>query len=232
MATYDVDIKKLFEAGAHFGHKTSKWNPKMARFIHSKKNGVHIINLEKTVECLENSLNYISKLTSEGKQILFVGTKPQAQLLVKDFSMKLGLPYITKRWLGGTLTNWSTISSRIRKLKELEQGLSSGEISSKYSKLEIQRIQEQIKLMNENYEGIKDLKGLPGALFVIDTVNENICIKEAIKLKIPVIALVDSNSNPDLITYPIPANDDAIKTIKLILDLVEKAIENGRNKSK
>ena len=157
MATVDVDIKKLLEAGAHFGHKTSRWHPKMAPFIHSKRNGSHIIDLNKTVEGLEEALTFLSKTASEGKQILFVGTKRQAQDLVKAAAEDVKMPFVTERWLGGMLTNWPTISGRIKHLKDLETKMESGELAGKYNKLEIQRFQEEIIEMNRIYGGIKNM---------------------------------------------------------------------------
>jgi small subunit ribosomal protein S2 len=231
MATVDVDIKKLLEAGAHFGHKTSRWHPKMAPYIHSKRDGGHIIDLTKTVEGLEIALGFITETAAAGKQVLFVGTKRQAQDIVRQAAESTGMPFVTERWLGGMLTNAPTMNSRIRHLKDLESKMDSGELNNKYSKLEVQRFQEEIDSMNKIYGGIKNLAVRPGAVFIIDIVDDSNALKEARKLGLPVVALVDTNADPSLVTYPIPANDDAIKTIQLMTDYVKQAIEQGRAKT-
>lgn len=228
MATTEVDIKKLLEAGAHFGHKTERWHPKMAQYIHSKRNGTHIIDLTKTVDGLENALKFLTKTASEDKQILLVGTKRQAQDIVKKVAEATNMPFVTERWLGGMLTNWNTIGGRVKHLQDLENRMASGELANKYNKLEVQRFQEEINQMNILYGGIKELNKRPGAVFVVDTVNDNNAIKEAVKIGVPIVAIVDTNSDPTQITYPIPANDDAIKTIQLVLDYVQQAITTGK----
>lgn len=228
MATVNVDIKQLLEAGAHFGHKTSRWHPKMAPFIHSKRGENHIINLEKTVEQFDTALAFIESITAKGQQILFVSTKRQAKDIVRETAIACGQPYVVERWLGGMLTNSTTINSRIKKLKDLEAKMASGELAAKYNKLEVQRFQEQIDAMNISFGGVKDLQGRPGALFVVDVTEEQNAIKEAIKLNIPVIALVDTNADPSKITYPIACNDDAIKAIALACDYVKQAIAAGK----
>jgi len=228
MAATEVDIKKLLEAGAHFGHKTERWHPKMAQYIHSKRNGTHIIDLTKTVDGLENALKFLTKVASEDKQILLVGTKRQAQDIVKKVAVETNMPFVTERWLGGMLTNWNTIGGRVKHLQDLENRMASGELANKYNKLEVQRFQEEIDQMNILYGGIKELNKRPGAVFVIDTVNDNNAIKEAVKIGVPIVAVVDTNSDPTQITYPIPANDDAIKTIQLVLDYVQQAINTGK----
>jgi small subunit ribosomal protein S2 len=230
MAT-DVDIKQLLEAGAHFGHKTSRWHPKMAPYIHSKRDGSHIIDLTKTVDNLEIALAFLTEVSAAGKQVLFVGTKRQAQEIVQAAAESMGMPFVVERWLGGMLTNAPTMNSRIRHLKDLEAKMESGEMNNKYSKLEVQRYQEEIDSMNKIYGGIKNLAVRPGAVFIIDIVNDINALKEARKLGLPVVALVDTNADPTLVTYPIPSNDDAIKTIKLMTDYVVQAIEQGRAKA-
>jgi len=232
MATVDVDIKKLLEAGAHFGHKTSRWHPKMAPFIHSKRNGSHIIDLNKTVEGLEEALTFISKTASEGKQILFVGTKRQAQDLVKAAAEDVKMPFVTERWLGGMLTNYPTISGRVKHLKDLEAKMESGELAGKYNKLEIQRFQEEITEMNRIYGGIKNMQQRVGAVFIIDIINDANALAEAKKLGLKTVGLVDTNADPTLVDYAIPCNDDAIKTIQLVLDYVKQAVEAGQAKVK
>lgn len=225
-----VDIKALLAAGAHFGHKTSRWHPKMAPYIHSKRNGSHIIDLTKTVEGLEDALAFLSKTASEGKQVLFVATKRQAQDIVKDAAVEAKMPYVTERWLGGMLTNVATIQGRVKRVKDLEAKMESGELANKYSKLEVQRFQEEIDEMNRIYGGIKNMAAKPGAVFIIDIVNDVNAVREAKKLGLPIVALVDTNADPSLVDYPVPCNDDAIKSIQLIVDYVKQAIEEGRGK--
>jgi small subunit ribosomal protein S2 len=225
-----VDIKALLAAGAHFGHKTSRWHPKMAPYIHSKRNGSHIIDLTKTVEGLEDALAFITKVTSEGKQVLFVSTKRQAQDLVKQAAEDVKMPYVTERWLGGMLTNVGTIQGRIKHLKDIEAKMASGELANKYNKLEVQRFQEEIDEMNRLYGGIKDMAARVGAVFIIDIVNDVNAVREAKKLGLPIVALVDTNADPSQVDYAVPCNDDAIKTIQLIVDYVKQAVEEGKNK--
>lgn len=227
MAT-DVDIKKLLEAGAHFGHKTSRWHPKMAPYIHSKRGGTHIIDLTKTVEQLEKALNFIEDTASEGKQVLLVGTKRQAQEIIKAVAEATDMPFVVERWLGGMLTNRNTMGGRIKYLKDLEEKMQNGTLAAKYSKLEVQRFQEEIDEMNHMYGGIKNLAAKPGAVFVSDVTHDLNAVKEARKLGVKVVGIVDTNADPSLVDYPIPANDDAIKTIKLIADYVQSAIEAGK----
>lgn len=228
MSKVNVDIKQLLEAGAHFGHKTSRWHPKMAPYIHSKRGDSHIIDLTKTVEALETALDFVTKTVSEGKQILLVGTKRQAQDIIKKLADETKQPFVTERWLGGTLTNWQTISSRVRHLQGLEAKMESGELASKYNKLEVQRYQEEIDAMNQIYGGVKNMPARPGAVFVFDLVHDHLAVKEAKKLGLPIIALSDSNANPSQATYPIPCNDDAIRTLQLIADYLKQAIEAGQ----
>lgn len=232
MATVDVDIKQLLEAGAHFGHKTSRWHPKMAPFIHSKRNGSHIIDLTKTVEGLNVALDFLAQTASEGKQVLFVGTKRQAQDMVKAAAEDVKMPFVTERWLGGMLTNWPTISGRVKHLKDLETKMESGELANKYNKLEVQRFQEEITEMNRIYGGIKNMQQRVGAVFIIDILNDANALAEAKKLGLKTVALVDTNADPTLVDYAIPCNDDAIKTIQLVLSYVKQAVEAGQAKSK
>lgn len=227
-----VDIKKLLESGAHFGHKTSRWHPKMAPYIHSKRGGSHIIDLTATVEKLEDALAFIEKTAAEGKQVLLVGTKRQAKAIIKKAADDTGMPYVSERWVGGMLTNSTTMNNRIKYLKDLEQKMDSGALEAKYNKLEIQRFQEEIDDMNHMYGGIKFMANKPGAVFVVDVLNESNAVNEARKLNVPTVAIVDSNTDPSRITYPIPANDDAIKSIQLIVDYVVEAINAGKAKVK
>lgn len=224
----DVDMKALLEAGTHFGHKTSRWHPKMAPYIHSKRGDAHIINLEKTVEALETALPKLTDFAKQGKKILFVGTKKQMKDLVKTSAESVDMPYVTVRWVGGTLTNVDTVNKQIRKLKDLERKMASGELENRYSKLEVQRYQEEIDLLNERYGGIKEMTDQPAALFVIDAHEDHNAVKEANALHIPVFALVDTNVDPTDIDYVIPANDDSIKSTELILSYVTEAIKAGK----
>ncbi|MCA9348082.1 30S ribosomal protein S2 [Candidatus Saccharibacteria bacterium] len=227
----NVDIKALLAAGAHFGHKTSRWHPAMAPYIHSKRGGSHIIDLTKTVEKLEEALAFITKISASGKQILLVSTKKQSQFVVKKLADETKSPYVVERWAGGMLTNQNTIGGRIKHLKDLEAKLESGELAKKYNKLEIQRFQEEVEAMNILYGGIKDLHARPGAVFVFDPTHDKNAVAEAKKLGLPIIALCDTNANPKDIDYVIPSNDDAIKTLELIADYVKSAIETGRAKA-
>jgi small subunit ribosomal protein S2 len=203
----------------------------MAPYIHSKRGNVHIIDLAKTVEGLENALDFVSQTVGEGKKILIVGTKRQAKDILKQLAEDTGQPYVTERWLGGMLTNWSTIGGRVKHLKDLESKMESGELANKYNKLEVQRFQEEIDAMNQLYGGIKEMPARPGALFVVDMLQEANAVREAQKLNIPIIALVDTNADPSQATFPIPANDDAIKTIQLVADYLKQAIEAGKAKA-
>lgn len=230
--TTSIDMKELLEAGAHFGHKTSRWHPKMAPYIHSKRNGVHIIDLSKTAECMTEALSFLSATAESGKQIMLVATKRQAADIIKRVAEATKQPYVTERWLGGMLTNWNTIGDRVKHLKDLEARMASGELANRYSKLEVQRYQEEIDDLNHLYGGVKELNGRPGAIFIVDIVKELNAVKEARRINIPSVAIVDSNADPTLITYPIPANDDAIKTIEYIASHVQAAIERGLNKRK
>ncbi len=224
-----VDIKALLEAGVHFGHKTSRWHPKMAPYIHSKRQDSHIIDLTKTVEGLEIALPAITDVVSKGKNILLVGTKKQARDLVKTAAEKSGQLYVTERWMGGMLTNTATVNTRLKHLKNLEKKMESGELANRYAKLEVQRFQEEIEELNKKYSGIKNMNGKPGLVFVTDIIEDSNAVKEAQKLGIPVAAIVDTNADPRGIDFVIPANDDAIKGLQLIVDYVVAAIEEGKN---
>ncbi|MBR3368398.1 30S ribosomal protein S2 [Candidatus Saccharibacteria bacterium] len=226
--TVKVDMKALLEAGAHFGHKTSRWHPKMAPYIHSKRGDAHIINLEKTVEALEKSLPEITKIVKDGKKVLFVGTKKQLKGIVKESAESIDMPYVTVRWVGGTLTNVETVNRQIKKLKDLERRMKNGELEARYSKLEVQRFQEEIDLLNERYGGIKEMTSQPSALIVTDAIQDKNAIKEAKTLNIPVYALTDTNVDPTDIENVIPMNDDAVKAVKLVLDYFVEAIKEGK----
>ena len=226
-----VDIKKLLESGAHFGHATSRWHPKMAPYLHSKRAGNHIIDLTKTVEAVEAVLPVITKAVAGGKKVLLVGTKRQAQAIVKQAAEDTGMPYVVNRWVGGMLTNVDTMNGRIKHLQDLENKMASGELANRYNKLEVQRFQEEIDEMNVKYSGIKDLNGRPGAMIVIDIMADSNAIKEARTLGIPVVAVVDTNANPTGIDYAIPGNDDAIKGLEVLLGYFAAAVQEGAGKS-
>lgn len=222
-----VDIKALLEAGVHFGHKTSRWHPKMAPYIHSKRQDSHIIDLTKTVEGLESALPFLTKTAASGKQVLFVGTKKQAKDIVKTAAEKAGQPYVTERWIGGMLTNVATVGAQIKKLKDLERRMASGDLEKRYNKLEVQRYQEEIDELNKKYGGIKDLNGKPGAVVVLDIITDANAVKEAKTLGVPVVGVVDTNADPSVIDYVIPGNDDAIKGLQLLLDYLMAATTEG-----
>jgi small subunit ribosomal protein S2 len=230
MATVDVDIKKLLEAGAHFGHQTSRWHPKMAPYIHSKRGTIHIIDLAQTVVGLEKALDFIATATGQGKQILFVGTKRQSKDIVLKLAQDTGMPFVVNRWLGGMLTNWPTISTQIKHLKDLEAKMESGELANKYSKLEVQRFQEEIDAMNVIYGGIKNMAQRPGAVFVFDMNEDANAVREARKLGVTLIGIADTNTDPTQADIAIPCNDDAIKAIELIADYARQAVEQGKAK--
>lgn len=226
----EVDIKALLEAGVHFGHKTSRWHPKMAPYIHSKRQDAHVIDLTKTVEGLDAALPFITKVAASGKAVLFVGTKKQAKDIVKVAAEKAGQPYVTERWVGGMLTNVATTGAQIKKLKDLEKRMASGDLEKRYNKLEVQRFQEEIDSLNLKYGGIKDLNGKPGVVIVLDTIVDANAIREAKNLNVPVIGIVDSNANPSAVDYVIPGNDDAIKGLQLMLDYFVAAVDEGKSK--
>ena len=224
-----IDMKELLEAGAHFGHKTSRWHPKMAQYIHSKRQDTHIINLEKTVAGLEEALALTKKIAKDGKKILFVGTKKQLKAIVKEAAESVDMPYVTERWVGGTLTNVETVNRQIKKVKDLERRMKTGELEARYSKLEVQRFQEEIAVLNTRYGGIKDMTDQPAAIIVTDACENKNAIKEAKTLNIPVIAICDTNVDPTDIDIVIPANDDSTKAEKLILDYFVEAIKSAKN---
>lgn len=222
-----ADIKQLFEVGAHFGHRTSRWNPKMAKYIYGKKDGIHIINLDQTVAQIDEASDFLKDVTARGRQILFVGTKKQVKDITKATAEAVDMPYVSERWLGGMLTNQSTVVSQIKKLKLLEKRMESGELASRYNKLEVQRYQETIDALNQRYGGIKEMRGRPGAVVVLDAVTDRGAINEARKLHIPVVAICDTNADPTGIDHVIPCNDDAIQAVKLVADYLADGIKAG-----
>lgn len=225
MAMPEFTMRQLLEAGVHFGHRTRRWNPKMRPFIFGVRNDVHILDLQQTVPMLDQSLRTIREIVAKGGRVLFVGTKRQAQGTVAAAAARCGQYYVNHRWLGGMLTNWKTVTHSINRLKELE-GLFAQEKTGFTKKEELMFRREMLKL-EQSIGGIKDMGGQPDAIFVIDTNKEDIAIKEANKLGIPVIAVIDSNSSPDGVDFPIPGNDDALRAIELYCDLVSSAILDG-----
>ncbi len=220
-------MKQLLEAGVHFGHQTRRWNPKMRQFIFTERNGIHIIDLQQTVTRLDEAINFIRDTVANGGEVLVIGTKKQARETVEIEAGRAAIPYVNNRWLGGTLTNFRTIQSRIRHLADLETSMARGEYS-RLTKKEQLDISNEIERLNRYFGGIKKLDRLPGAVFIIDTVKENIAVAECKRLAIPIVSLVDTNCDPDPIAYPIPSNDDAIRAIKLILSKVADAAIEGR----
>jgi len=220
-------MKQLLEAGVHFGHQTRRWNPKMKQFIFTERNGIHIIDLQQTVTRLEEAINFVRDTVASGGEVLIIGTKKQARDTVEAEATRAGLPYVNNRWLGGTLTNFRTIQSRIRHLQNLEASLERGEFS-RLTKKEQLDIQNEIERLNRYFGGIKNMDRLPAAVFIIDTVKEAIAVSECVRLNIPIVSLVDTNCDPDPIAYPIPSNDDAIRAIKLILGKIADAAIEGR----
>ena len=222
----DVSIQDLLEAGLHFGHRTKRWNPKMRKYLFGQRNGIYIIDLEQTLEGLQQARQFIYDTVARGRQILFVGTKKQAQESLRAIATQPKLPYVVNRWLGGTLTNNETIRKSIARMREIEQMEKDGSINA-LPKKEVAKLRHELQKLQYNLSGIADMNGNPGALFVVDVNCEAIAVAEANRLNIPVIALVDANVNPDPIDYPIPANDDAIRAIKLIADLVSITIQQA-----
>ncbi|PIU76561.1 30S ribosomal protein S2 [bacterium CG06_land_8_20_14_3_00_33_50] len=218
-----VEIKELLEAGAHFGHKSEKWNPKMKPFIFTKRGGIHIIDLTKTKEKLEQALDFVKKISEQGKVLIFVGTKKQAQEIIKTEAIRAGMPYVNERWLGGTFTNFQTIIKQLKKLITLREDKEKGEWD-KFSKKEKSLKQKQLEKLEKSIGGLEKLRELPSALYVVDSTREHLAIKEAKKMNIPAIAIVDSNGDPNDVDYPIPANDDAIKVVKFITTKMADAI--------
>jgi small subunit ribosomal protein S2 len=230
--TVTVDIKALLEAGVHFGHKTSRWHPKMAPYIHSKRQDSHIIDLTKTVEGLDKALPFLTKVAASGKQVLFVGTKKQAKDMVKAAAISAGQPYVTERWIGGMLTNIHTVTAQIKKLKDLEKRMAAGDLEKRYNKLEVQRFQEEIDELNLKYGGIKDLDGKLGAVVVLDVITDANAVKEAKALGVPVVGVVDTNADPTPIDYVVPGNDDAIKGLQKLLYYFIAATVEGAGTAK
>ncbi len=220
-------MKELLEAGAHFGHPTSYWHPKMKKYIFTQRNGIYIIDLEQTVVMLERACSFTRELAASGQSILFVGTKKQAQQVIEEEAKRCGMYYVNNRWLGGMLTNFVTIQARIDYLVRLEDKKEKGEFDYLIKKERV-RLEKEISRLNEQMGGFKEMTALPGALFIADPIKDRIAFAEAVKMGVPVIAVVDTNCNPDNIDYPIPANDDAIKAIRLVCAKIADAIIEGK----
>jgi small subunit ribosomal protein S2 len=223
----ETTVKELLEAGSHFGHQTRRWNPKMGKYIFGVRGGVHIIDLTKTINYLHDAEKFIRDTTSEGGKVLFVGTKRQAAAIVKDEAVNAGQPYVTERWLGGMLTNFRTIQDRVKRLHRLEDGLESGDFATKYNKKEVLDFTNERDHLERIFGGIKSMGEQPKAVFVVDAVRDAIAVAEARNLAIPVVGIVDTNANPDLVDYPIPANDDAIKSLRVITHAIAAAASEG-----
>ena len=218
-----VSMKQLLEAGVHFGHQTRRWNPKMAPYIFTERNGIYIIDLQQTIQRIDDAYDFIRKVAADGEPILFVGTKKQAQAAIKDEALRSGMYFVNERWLGGMLTNYKTISKRIPRLAEIREMEADGTID-KYAKKEALKIRQEADKLEKFLGGIKDMKGMPGAMFVVDPKKEKIAVKEARTLGIPVVGIVDTNCDPDDVDYIIPANDDAIRAVKLITSAMADAV--------
>ena len=221
-----VAMKQLLEAGVHFGHQTRRWDPKMAEYIFQARNGIHIIDLQKTSKKLDEAYDFIREQAEEGKAVLFVGTKKQAQECMKEAAIKCGMFYVDQRWLGGMLTNFGTIKKRIQRLKDIEAMQEDGTFDV-LPKKEVIVLKKELEKLQANLGGIKEMEEIPGVLFIVDPKKEYNAIKEAEKLNIPVVGIVDTNCNPELLDYPIPGNDDAIRSVKLITDAMANAIIEG-----
>lgn len=225
-----VTPQDLFEAGVHCGHQLKRWNPKSKVFVYKNINGVSVIDLEKTYECLKVAYEFIEKTVASGKDILLVGTKKQAQELVRETALSTQMPFASSRWLGGCLTNYGTIKKSLDKYRKYLAMDSDGSMAKLANKKEESVIRREMARMNRNFEGILNMQGMPAALFVVDVNNESIAVNEALRMGIPVIGIVDTNSDPSTIDYPIPGNDDSVKSIRIILEAIAEAIESGLSK--
>jgi small subunit ribosomal protein S2 len=220
-------MKSLLEAGAHFGHQTRRWDPRMRPFIFTQRNGIHIIDLQQTVRRLEEAAEWVAETVSNGGTILFVGTKKQAQETIETEAARCDMPFVNSRWLGGTLTNFQTIQGRIDHLVRLEDAMARGEYF-RHSKKDVLKIEEEIVRLNRHFGGIKEMTKLPAALFIVDPTMEYISVAEANRMGIPIVAMSDTNSNPNLIDYPIPSNDDAIRAVRLVTGRIADAVLEGK----
>ena len=221
-----ISMKQLLEAGVHFGHQTRRWNPKMAKYIFTERNGIYIIDLQKTVRKVDEAYEFVRSVAEEGHSVLFVGTKKQAQEAVKEEAIRSGQFFVNERWLGGMLTNFQTIQKRINRLKELEAMETDGTFDV-LTKKEVMQLRHEMSRLEKYLGGIKEMRKLPGAIFIVDPRKERIAVAEARKLNIPIVAIVDTNCDPDEIDYPIPGNDDAIRAVKLLTEKVADAVIDG-----
>jgi len=226
----EIDLKEMLKAGVHFGHQKSKKNPKMAEYIFGVRNGINIIDLEKTVQKLQEAQKFLDKIVSEGSEVLLIGTKKQVKKLVEAAAKKCEMPYVVERWLGGTFTNYRVISSRTRYLKDMQEKMKKGELT-KYTKFERMKIAEELEKMETKMGGIKNMNKLPGAIIITGVVEDNLAIKEARKKGVPIIGLIDTNVDPSEIDFPIPANEDAVSSLKLMLAYLVKTILDGKKKA-
>ncbi len=222
-------IKQLLEAGVHFGHQTKRWNPKMKKFIFGERSSIYIIDLEKTEECLNRARDFLLDITAKGEFVLFVGTKKQAKDAIREEAIRCGMYYVTERWPGGLLTNFSTIKKSISRLKDIKKMGEDGTFQ-KFTKKEVAHLEKELGKLEKNFSGIVQMERMPRAIFIVDTKKEETAVREANKLSIPIIALIDTNSNPDLVTYPIPGNDDATKSIRTIASIIADTVIEGRNR--
>ena len=225
-----AELKEMLAAAVHFGHQTRKWNPKMKPYLYGVREGIHIFDLQKTFDNLQNALSFLQKSIEEGKNVLFVSTKQQASTIVESVAKKCNMPYVTHKWIGGLLTNYSTVKKRIKYFISLIEQQESGEFE-KYTKKEASKLKKELEKLGTAFGGLKSMNKPPQVLFVVDCVRDNIAVKEAKKLKIPVIAITDTNADPEEIDYPIPGNDDAVKSLKYFMGKVEDAILNAKRKS-
>ena len=222
-------VQQLLEAGVHFGHQTKRWNPKMRRFIFGSRSGIYIIDLEQTEQHLNAACEFLESVAAKGQQVLFVGTKKQAQPILEEEAKQAKMPYVINRWLGGTLTNFQTIKNNIERLRELRRQKADG-LFERISKKDAKQLSHQLERLEEGFAGLADMDRPPGCLFIVDTKREEIAVREANRLKIPIVAICDTNADPDLIAYPIPGNDDAIRAIKLIASIAVERIMAGRRR--
>ncbi|MBI2634681.1 30S ribosomal protein S2 [Candidatus Peregrinibacteria bacterium] len=227
----EQDVKLMFEKAIHIGHRTHKWNPRMKRFIYGEKDGIHIIDLEKTSKCLQAALDFLSKIAKEGKVILFVSTKPQAITMLEKAALECKMPYVVGKWIPGLLTNFSTIKTRIKYLTDLKERKERGDFD-KYTKKEASKLTKEINKLQIALGGVEDMTVKPDAVFVLDVVRDNIVVEEASKLGIPIVGVVDTNSDPSNVDYPIPGNDDAVNALSFYIEKVVDAVKSSVSKSK
>ena len=226
---YEVPLKSLLEAGVHFGHQTRRWNPKMKKYVFLARNGIYIIDLQKTQKAIREACEVVRRTVASGGGILFVGTKKQARDVVREEAMRCEMHYVTERWLGGMLTNFQTVRRSLKRLEEIEKMSQDGSFE-KFTKKEVLKLEKERSKLEKTLGGIRSMNRLPGVVYVVDTKKERIAVAEANRLEIPIVAILDTNSDPDLVDYPIPGNDDAIKSIKIISTLIADAVLTGKEK--